>query len=658
MAACLVVAGVACSGGSVRLTPSYVAVHNAMAAMGLAQTGEISEGALGEGEVARVTASFREGVCYTVVAIGGSGARDVNVRISDDAGTELAADRNRDGQAAAQFCPARSGDYQVAVEMASGSGSYVMSTWSGVPALGAAGASGVAIAPAMRGGTCQEPIPIQTGVALRGDTRNAAATMSGSCIQGGSAPEVVYVLEVADRSQVQVVQTSRYDGALYLLSECGEPATELACNDDAGSTRESRLDVTLDPGRYYLVVDGFGDSAGTYELQVTTVGVQSLAQLCGQAASLSPGQAVTGTTVGAADSFQASCAGNAQSPERLYSLDVSTRSRVRVRMQSTHDGALYLRSSCLDPTTEVACNDDHRDTNHSMITATVAPGTYFVFADGYAGSSQGDYSMQADLAPVAGGGANADTCAAALPHALPQDLEVDTFAAADDLAGSCGGGGAPDVVYRLDVQNRIRLRLRLGDTEVESAVVYLRRRCDQAGTEVACGAFSGPQDSMEASLEPGTYYLVVDGLQPDHFGASRLELQVEDLTALERACRQAPRLRPGRTTRGDTSSSANRFQATCADNAQSNDLVYRLVLPRRQRVTLTSEQQYDGAIYIRSSCTDPGTEIACNDDASPGDNRHSTLETTLDRGTYYVFVDGFGDREQGSFELEVSLSAP
>ncbi len=225
------------------------------------------------------------------------------------------------------------------------------------------------------------------------------------------------------------------------------------------------------------------------------------------------------------------------------------------------------------------------------------------------------------------------------------------------MAGSCGGQGAPDVVYRLDIQNRVRFQARLVDSEFAGAM-YLQTQCGQSASEVVCSSAGGPNaaTTLDANLQPGTYYLVIDGTQQDQFGAGRVEIQMADLQALESACRQAPRLRPGRTVTGDTSSSRDRFQATCAGGAASNDLVYRLVLNRRSRVRITASQQYDGALYIRRDCTDPSTEIACNDD-SP-DNRHSMVEATLDRGTYYVFVDGFANSSQGSFTMDVDVSSP
>ncbi|MEQ8458186.1 MAG: pre-peptidase C-terminal domain-containing protein [Sandaracinaceae bacterium] len=645
---------VSCGGGSVRLTPSYVAVHNTMSAMGLVQSGEISEGSLAEGGVARVTSHLRAGDCYTIVAFGSEGVRDLDVVVMDDTGTEVAADRTNDAQAAAQLCPEAEGDYQIAVRMAQGNGGYVVTSWSGMP-RGGAGAGPVAGGGGAGGrGTCSSPLPLAIGTPVRGSTTGGASTMTGTCIRGGEAPERVYQLTVERRAQVSVTINSDYDGALYLLGSCGEMRSEIACNDDDPNTTRSHIDTTLDAGTYFVVVDGYATESGEFELIAQTQDLQSLAQVCGAATPLRPGVAVTGSTAGQPNYFTATCAGGAGSPDRVYAMDVPTRSRMRLRMQSTYDGALHVRSDCANPSSEIACNDDHQDTRHSMVVSTLDPGRYYIFADGFSTSEQGDYSMRADLAPVAGGTAPADRCAAAGTVTAGQDVELDTFAAADDYQASCGGAGAPDTVYRLEVRERSRLRATLQQSEFP-AVLYLQSTCGQQASEVACAAIgAGGQTELDTNVQPGTYFLVVDGAAQDNFGAARLEVQLENLQALETACRSAPRLRPGRTVTGDTGTSSDRFQATCAGNAQSNDLVYRLQLTRRSRVVITSEQQYDGALYIRRDCTDVTTEVACNDDE--GDNRHSRVETTLDAGTYYVFVDGFANNSQGSFTLDVEVS--
>lgn len=641
---------VGCGGGSVRLTPSFVAVHNTMTAMGLTQSVEINEGSMNEGEAEFITTHLRGGDCYTIVAFGSDGVNDIDVEITDDAGDTVATDNTTDNQAAAQFCPEVDSDYQIAVRMESGGGDYVLTGWSGMPRGG-----GRVAARGGGRGTCASPIALAVGSPVTGDTTRGTNAMTGSCISGGDAPEVVYSLTLEQRAQLAVTITSEFDGAVYLLGSCGEMRSEIACNDDAPTTERSHIAATLDAGTYYVVVDGFGSGAGAFRLTAEVTDLQSLAQVCGAATTLLPGAAVTGTTAGQPSYFTATCAGGARSADRVYVIDVQNRSRLRVRMQSTYDGAIHVRSDCANPNSELACNDDHGDERHSMLVTTLDPGRYYVFADGYGDGNAGDYSLRADLAPVGGGSAPADNCQNAGNAPAGQDIDVDTFPAADDFAGSCGGQGAPDTVYQITIQNRVRLRARLAEGEFPVAM-YIQRQCGQAASEVVCASGSPGQTELDTNLQPGTYFLVVDGTQPDSFGSARIEIHLDDLQALERACQQAPRIRPGRTLTGDTSSSSDRFQATCAGSARSNDLVYRLVLNRRRRVRITSEQQYDGAIYVRSSCTDMTTEVACNDDTT--DNRHSTIETVLDRGTYFVFVDGFSDRSQGSFTMEVELSAP
>lgn len=651
----------ACGGGTTQLEPRYVAVHNTMSAMGLAQTGAISEGSLPEGAEARLSVRLGAGSCTTFVALGSSSVADLDLRVVGEGDREVGRDVTHDRQAAAQVCADREGDYQVVVTMREGRGAYLVSSWSGVPTTGAAVTRGGNVGASGRG-SCAEPLTLVLGQPVTGDTTNGGRAMQGPCAQG-SAPEQVYRLEIEQRAQVSIQLQSAFDGALYLLRSCGELASLLACNDDSGDTAHSRVDTTLEPGSYFVVVDGYGDAAGAFELVAQATPLRTVAEVCADAPALTPGREERGTTEGQADYFQATCAGGAASPDRVFRLDVPQRSRVRVRQNSAHDGALYLRGVCDDATTELACNDDFGDTRRSRVITTLDAGRYFVFADGYAGqgqgTSQGDFSVTAELGSAQGGAATGDSCAQAAP--LPSGpFTPDTFEASDDLQGSCGGGGAPDVIYALDVTSRSRLDAVVRNAESDS-VVYVQRTCGDASTEVACTtvASSDPRTTeatLSTVLAPGRYALVFDGARPDAFGAAEAEVRLTDLAALERTCRSAPLLRPGRTVNGNTAGGTDDFQATCAGNAQSNDVVYRLRVTRRSVVRVDLSTDYDGALHLRRDCTDPSTELACNDDHE--DNRHSRLEATLDPGTYYVVVDGFRTGSSGSYSLEVQVSNP
>lgn len=637
-----------CGGSDGRLEPRYVAVHNTLTALGLAQTGAISEGSLGEEGDARVVVPMAAGECVVFVAFGSGGIADLDLTVVDANGDTLASDGTSDRQAAVQVCAPRAGDYAVVLRVAEGHGEYTLGTWGGASGAGPAGAVAAA------GGTCARPLPVTFGVPVTGTTAGAEAGQQASCVRG-AAPEQVYVLEVGERAQVTAVLDSEYDGALYLRRGCTDASSEVTCNDDSpdDDTTRSEIRATLDPGTYFLFVDGYGEEAGAYQLLVTQAELPSIEEVCRAARPIAPGQAVSGDTSGRPDHFQATCAGGARSPDVVHRLEVRQRSRLRVRQRTDHDGALYVQSRCGEVTSEVACNDDFADDQRrSLVRAVVEPGDYYVVTDGYAAAAAGPYSFTAELEDAAGSGAPGDACDAPTALAAPPDaaLEVDTFAARDDLAGSCGGGGGADVVYAFDVPRRSLVRATVEESEAVP-VLYLRGAdCADAAGEVACQA--GVR--LDTVVPRGRYHLVVDGASPLDFGAARVTLDVTDAAPLERACRRAPALRPGRTVRGDTTGSPRRFEATCAGGAASPDDIYRLSVRRPSRVVLDVASEYDAALHLRGDCLDPSSELACNDDHE--DNRHSRIERDLEPGTYYVIVDGFRDEAAGTYTLDVTVT--
>src|SRR5580658_3261070 len=110
----LLLAG-ACAGNQapaagLALEPRFVAVHNALAAMGLAQGGPIQEGMLREGQETRVNLSLPAG-CVAVVALGGEGMRDLDATLLDSHGTPLAHDTTIEPQAVLRPCLEASDDY-------------------------------------------------------------------------------------------------------------------------------------------------------------------------------------------------------------------------------------------------------------------------------------------------------------------------------------------------------------------------------------------------------------------------------------------------------------------------------------------------------------------------------------------------------------------
>lgn len=211
--ACLCLALASC-GGSSRLEPRFVAVHNTLSSMGYAQTGSISEGSLPEGAEASVEVELRGGECYAFLALGLDGVTDINVRVFEGE-EEIARDVTHDSQAAARACPMQDGMHRVVVTAITGNGGYLLSSWSG------GGSSGGFSAIISSGeGTCASPIVVAPGEAHSGTTVGAAATMDTPCVSGqGSSPERVHSFELTERTQITARITSSYDATLYIMRE-------------------------------------------------------------------------------------------------------------------------------------------------------------------------------------------------------------------------------------------------------------------------------------------------------------------------------------------------------------------------------------------------------------------------------------------------------
>lgn len=79
--------------------------------------------------------SMRTGTCYVIVASGSSALRDLDLRIFDSEGAEVAQDGRVGGSAAVQYCPSQAGSYYVAVRAASGSGLFAMRRFVGPTGL-------------------------------------------------------------------------------------------------------------------------------------------------------------------------------------------------------------------------------------------------------------------------------------------------------------------------------------------------------------------------------------------------------------------------------------------------------------------------------------------------------------------------------------------
>lgn len=78
---------------------------------------------------------MRTGSCYVVLAVGSSAMRELDLRVFDADGAEVARETEQGPVAALRFCPAQSGTYYAASRSAAGSGLYAASAFRGPTGL-------------------------------------------------------------------------------------------------------------------------------------------------------------------------------------------------------------------------------------------------------------------------------------------------------------------------------------------------------------------------------------------------------------------------------------------------------------------------------------------------------------------------------------------
>ena len=611
---------------------------------------------LGEGQTARVTLDLPAG-CVTVAAIGGAGVRDIDATLLDARESPLAHDTTTEPQAVLRPCLEAAGTYVLAVKATAGSGTWVTATWAG----GVSNTGGAPAPPPEATGSCEAPIPLSAGV-VSGSTTHGEHENAGSCGPSDSR-ELVYELDVSRRERVTIEVEARFDSVLYIRKDdCADPNDEVDCNDDGPDRTHSRIERVLEPGKYYVFVDGYGQESGTFKMTVSTSEVLALAEVCQKAPLLAAGALQTGTTQGMADDARATCGGGAEGADAAWRMEIGSRSRVRVVEHSDEVApVVHVRRACADEQSEVACAEGGGAGSDAAVTGLFDPGTYTVFADARERDAAGSYSLSTETAPLAGSGSAGDRCGDAVPlpagpAASSGSVAGDTFASRDDVAGSCGGGGAPDVVYRLEVPRRSRFVASL-DGEEAPHVLVLWSRCGQRASEVACGR------SVDEVLGPGTYYVGVDGASPEAFGRFTLGYALRDLTGQGGACGVAPTLVEGRALGATTAGATDKFVTSCggSDAASSGpDRVFKLSLATRGTVFIdVTAPGFDAAVSLRKTCADGGgiagdVELGCEADA---DTTHRTsLERALEAGTDWVVVDGQSPNDQGPFTIKYRVS--
>lgn len=225
---------------------------------------------------------------------------------------------------------------------------------------------------------------------------------------------------------------------------------------------------------------------------------------------------------------------------------------------------------------------------------------------------------------------------------------------ASTSAGSCGGGSAPEAVFKLVLTSPADVFATTHGTGFDT-VLYMRRDgC--CGAEVACDDDADGRSTSvlaQSNLPAGTYYIIVDGAGPGQMGNFTLDVYASPTSAVAADSCGRPGRIADRPVGGNTCMFRDDYSSVngCSDVSDSGpDGVYYFVLDTRANVTFSTCNStcMDSLIYVRDVCSLASSQEVCNDDfcdASPSctvtSGRPSQVTMTLDPGVHYLVMDTY-----------------
>ena len=278
------------------------------------------------------------------------------------------------------------------------------------------------------GSACSRATVIPAAGGTFTGTTSGTSSLAGTCGSSGSSPEQAFqwTPAVSGPATIETCGSgTTYDSVLYLRAASCATGAEVQCNDDAcanstGLVRASRLTPSVTAGTtYYIVVDGYAGSRGSFALRVTPPGASTTTTTaptttsttttssttsttlagaaCGSATVIpAGGGSFTGSTSGAS-TLAGTCGSSGTAPEKVFQWTPTTSGTATIQTcgaGTNYDSVLYVRSpTCTSPEVTAGCNDDACPNASGLFRASkvmpsvTAGQTYFIVVDGYAGSS-------------------------------------------------------------------------------------------------------------------------------------------------------------------------------------------------------------------------------------------------------------------------------
>jgi hypothetical protein len=401
--------------------------------------------------------------------------------------------------------------------------------------------------PCGAGASCSAAIPLRAGARFVGGVpaigTDCAVPSLFFSLELEATSDVTLELQLEEDASSSLASEDDISGARFALrmrSACGPPAAappallDSGCrsHEPAAAVGSSRIRETLRrvPSGIYSVEIALEDRS-TPAIPVRALSVlatvEPVAELdCDDVPPLVADVTLTGTTTGAIDSLGLDCAGTAiVAPEVLHRFTLTEPRTVQLEARRAdhevgHEGLrLRLHSSCDPDAALIVCDQTEPCREWATAQAPLAAGTYYVSIES-AGSVLGsretpdpfDYELLLHTEPA---GRLCEAPAGWISG--PGAIEGTTLGSTDRFHDPrrCGAGRGPDLLYGLVVERRARVVVDLR-AEFADPILALFRGCDEPHSE------SASPSRIDAVLEPGVYYVLVDGGDPEDEGSFSL----------------------------------------------------------------------------------------------------------------------------------------
>ena len=421
----------------------------------------------------------------------------------------------------------------------------------------------------------------------------------------------------------------------------------------------------------------------------------------------------TGSTAGAVHDYDEACPyTGSTSPDHVYSYTPGAATFIDITLcnGTAYDSKLYVYETACLPANLVACNDDTCPGYVSELMNVALNGgtTYYIIVDGYGGSS-GAYVID-----VTGAAPTPTPCAWSCPPGAVAETEV----CGADLNGGCNmavpafepltldqvvcGTAWADASSRDTDWFQIVLTSDMELTwtvqaNFPVAMGYVRHggaqgttlcsdvsALDPFATGLACEEVSVTTECFS----PGTYWFFVG--QQVYAGYPCTSAEINYWAELTGVACNVPTATPTPLPFGpgdhcgvpvaftlgtcvtDTTVGYS-LSHDCGTGHAGPDRVYELVVPTDMYLIFLGEADFDADWTIASSCSATAGDILCVDYSAPAytydpvlscgaitAGAFSPLEIGLNltAGTYYIWVDGYGAADVGTYALEIYQDTP